>query len=242
MVVFLVILGVQGLRAGDYFKFPRGIKFKLLKNDRIIGSCQLLYEKKTNKEGISSLKMKNFQGLGITSQEWLATYIFTKDSSVYADFIIKGEKAVSEIRLKEGASFDGTKDGKFLVYKDLESPEGLPEIEIFSDHLIVDLLSMFYVISQKVAAGKIGPETFYFLIDKSGKDVDLVPLGLDKIPFQGEEVTSHIFSLTYHNQEIFRLGIYKDAFGYCFPVSVKIVTDFTGSSQPIELRANKILR
>jgi hypothetical protein len=243
IVFFVVILGAQSLCAGDSFKFPKRIEFKLLKNDRIIGSCRLFYEEKGKKEGTSVLKLKNFQGLGLTSQEWLLTYIFSKDSSLYADFIMKGKKPVSEIRLKQGTSFDGTKDGKFLIYKDLESPgspDSSPETEIFSDHLIIDLLSMFYVTSQKVAAGKIGPEKFNFIIHKSAKDVDLVPLGLDKVPFQGKEVTSHVFSFTYHNQEIFRLGIYKDAYGYCFPVSILIVTDFTGSGQAIELRADKV--
>lgn len=237
VVGFFVMTGLQNLWAGSV-NFPKGIKFKLLKNDRIIGSCQLLYEKETNKKGISLLKMKNFQGLGITSQEWLVTYIFTKNSSIYADFVMKGEKAVSEIRLKEGESFDGTK-GKVFVYRDLESDDAL-QTEIFTEHTVIDLLSMLLVTSQKVAEGKMGAAKFNFLIHKSTKIVDMLLIGKDNVPFQGKEVTAHVFSFSYHNAEIFRVGIYKDTDGYCFPVSIKIVTDFTGSGQAIEMRVDKV--
>ena len=82
VVFFIVTLWVQGIRANDSFKFPLTIKFKLLKNDRVVGSCQLTYKKKTDKPGVSSLRMENFQGLGFTNQELLITYIFSKDSSL----------------------------------------------------------------------------------------------------------------------------------------------------------------
>jgi hypothetical protein len=239
VMVFLILLGAHHSWSNESFKFPTMIKFKLLRNNKIIGSCQFFYEEETNKEGISSLRMKNFEGFGFTSQEWLATYIFAKDSSIYADFIMKGRKAISEIRLKkEAIGFDGKK-GKIFIYKDLESP-GEMQTEIFTEYTVIDLLSMFFVVSKKVASGKEEAEKFNFLIDKSTKIVDMISMMEEKVPFQGKEVDTHVFSFTYHDREIFRVKIFKDRNGFCFPVSVEIVTDFTGSGQSIELRADKV--
>lgn len=239
MVIVFTIVSFAQSRAGDSFKFPKMIKFKLLKNDTIMGGCQFSYEEKTNIEGISYLNMRNFEGIGFTSQEWLATYIFAKDSSIYADFIMKGKKTISEIRLKEEAlGFDGKK-GKIFIYKDLESPNEM-QTEIFTEYTVIDLLSMFFVVSKKVASGKKEVEKFNFLIDKSTKIVDMVPMLEEKAPFEGKEVHTHVFSFTYHDLEIFRVKIFKEKNGFCFPVSVKIVTDFTGSGQSIELRADKV--
>jgi hypothetical protein len=239
LTVCLIIVGAQNQWADSSFKFPKMIKFKLFKNDTIVGGCQFSYEEKTNKEGISYLNMRNFEGIGFTSQEWLATYIFAKDSSIYADFIMKGKKAISEIRLKEDAlGFDGKK-GKIFLYKDLESPDEM-QTEIFTEYRVIDLLSMFFVVSKKVASGKKEVEKFNFLIDKSTKIVDMVPMMGEKVPFEGKEVDANVFSFTYHDLEIFRVKVFKDKNGFCFPVSVKIVTDFTGSGQSIELRADKV--
>jgi hypothetical protein len=224
------------------FKFPATIKYKLLKNNQIVGSCQFFYnEKFEGMKNISSLRMKNFEGLGFTSREWLYTYIFKKNSSIYADFIMKGEKPISEIRLiKDAEGFDGKK-GDIFRYKDLESPDEM-QTEIFTKHTVIDLLSMFYITSQRVAAGKKGAEKFNFLIDKSTKIVDMVPIGMEKliVPFKKEEIPVNVFSFTYHNKEIFRVKIFKDNDGYCFPASIFISMDFSGKGQPLEIRADKV--
>ncbi|MCI0471121.1 MAG: hypothetical protein L0Y73_05630 [Candidatus Aminicenantes bacterium] len=240
IVVFLVMSSLPFLWAGDPFKFPERFDFKLLKNDRIVGSCRLEYEQSGKQPGTSTLRLKNFQGLGFTSQEWLVSYIYAKDSSIYADFIMKGKTPVSEIRLKEGTAFDGTK-GQVFVYKDLESSDDKSmQTEIFTKYTVIDLLSMLFVTSQRVAEGKMGADKFNFLIDKSTKIVDMMPIGQEKVPFQGKEVSTRVFSFAYNGQEIFKVKIFKDVDGACFPVSIEIITDFTGSGQSIELRADKV--
>jgi hypothetical protein len=235
----LIIGSAQNLWAGSSFKFPTMIKYKLLKNDKIVGRCQFFYNKETKINGVSSLRLKNFEGLGFSSREWLFTYIFTDDSSIYTDFIMKGKNAISEIRLKkEALGFDGKK-GKIFIYKDLESPDEM-QTEIFTEYTVIDLLSMFFVVSKNVASGKEEAEKFNFLIDKSTKIVDMVPMMGEKVPFQGKEVDTHVFSFTYHDREIFRVKIFKDRNGFCFPVSVVIFMDFTNQKQSIELRADKV--
>ena len=238
----LIIVRAQNQWADSSLKFPKMIKFKLFKNDKIVGRCQFFYSKETKIDDVSSLRLKNFEGLGFTSREWLFTYIFTGDSSIYADFIMRGkEDKVSEIRLiKDAVGFDGKK-GKIFRYKDLESPDEM-QTEIFTEYTVIDLLSMFFVVSKKVVSGKKEVEKFNFLIDKSTKIVDMVPMLEEKAPFEGKEVDTHVFSFTYHDREIFRVKIFKDRDGFCFPVSVEIVTDFTGEGQKIELRADQIAK
>lgn len=242
IIVFLALGNVQALGAEKTkpeLKFPKKIKFKLLKNNRVMASCIFIYNKKTDKKGISQLKMTNFEGLGINSRQWLTTYIFAENSSIYADFIMEDNTPVSEIRLiKNGRRFDG-KIGKIFQYKDLKSDDAL-ETELFAEHTVIDLLSMLFVTSRRVATGKKGTEKYNFLIDKSTKIVDMMPMEDETAPFNGKEVPVHVLAFAYQNQEIFRVRIFKDSDGYCFPVSISIVTDFTGKAQPVELRADRV--
>lgn len=235
----VLLMGGYYLQAITTFKFPPKIKYKMLKDNKITASCIFTYDAQTDKKGISRLKMTNFVGLGVNSREWLATYIFAKDSSLYADFVMRGNQLISEVRIIEAIGFDGKK-GPFMRYKDLESDEGR-EMEIFTEYKIVDLLSSFFVISQRVASGKYeNHETYGFIIDESIKTVEVFWLGCQKVPFNGRMVHTDTFSLTYQNTEIFQFSIYQDLDGYCFPVNVKIVTDFMGKDRPLELRADKI--
>lgn len=241
LITILTAGGLLHLWSIESFKFPSVINYELLKNDRIMGNCKFLYEKEGKFPGTSTLKLKGFAGLGLTSQEWLFTYIFTKDSSIYATFTIKGKKPLSEMRLKEGMGFD-FKRQKVFIYKDLYSPHEL-QTEIFTLHPEIDLTALFFVTSQKVATGNHSkPQKFNFLFDKSTKIMGMTYIGTDKVSYQGKEVSTRVLLVKnmHNNKEIFRFKIFKDSNGYYFPVSV-VVTDFTGSSQEhLELRATGI--
>ena len=147
IAVFLFLLGVQETKAVELFKFPQIIQYKLLKNDHIVGECQLLYQEKTDKKGISSLKLKNLQGFGFTSQESIVTYMFTDSFSIYANFLLRGKEKIFEIRLTEGIGFDG-KRGRILIYKGQKNP--LMLITLYGDYPVIDLPTLFFIISKKV--------------------------------------------------------------------------------------------
>lgn len=240
IIMCLFGIGIQNLWPADSFKFPSTIRYKLLKNDRVIGSCRFEYDVKGKFENTSSLKLVNFQGLGLTSQEWLLTYIYTKDSSIYATYILKGKEPVSEIRLKEAVGFDGGKDQVF-VYKELTSPDQI-QTELFTKFPVIDLVSSFFVSSQKVASGNLNKaEKFNFLFGKSTKIMDMIYTGTEQVPYQGKEVSTHVLIIRYNNMEIFRFKIFQDPEGCFFPLSVVLVTDFTGGSQEtFEMRADEI--
>ena len=243
-IMFLIVLclvgsGFQQLWPADAFKFPSTIKYKLLKNDRVVGSCRFEYEKKGKLEKMSTLKLVNFEGLGLTSQEWLLTYIYTMNSSIYAAFIMKGKDPASEIRLKEGVGFDGA-SGQVFVYKELTSPDQI-QTELFTQYPVIDLVSSFFVASRKVAVGNLTKaEKFNFFFGKSTKIMDMMYTGSEPVPYQGTEVTTQVLVVRYNNVEVFRFKIFQDPEGYYFPLSIVLVTDFTGGQDTFEMRADAI--
>jgi hypothetical protein len=227
------------MKDSKVFKFPQMITFNVLKDDKNVGSCQLFYQEKTEREGLSYLRIKNFQGFGFNSDEWLASYIFAHDFSLYAEFLLKENKKIYEIKLTEGKGFDGKKD-KIIVYKE----KGKPEIQIipFTEYPIIDLLAIPLITSKKAVTGNLEREKFNLLFGKSTIIVDMSYESQEVVRFQGSGVSAAVFSINYKNAEMFRLKIFKDSDGYCFPVSVVIVNDFVGSGGTFEIRANKFLK
>lgn len=241
IIVCLLGLGGQNVWPDNSFKFPSTIKYKLLKNDKVVGSCALSYIETGKRADLSTLRLINFEGLGITSQEWLLTYIFKENSTTYATFVMKEKTKVSEILLKERMGFDGKK-GQAFVYKEYKGTSGEMQTELFTQHPVIDLVSSFFVTSQKVASGNHSKkELFNFLFGKSTKIMDMMYMGTEKVPFQGKEVSTHVLIVRYNNVEIFRFKIFKHPDGCYFPVSVVLVTDFTENKQEtLELRASEI--
>ena len=208
---------------GSSFKFPHIISYKMLKNEKIIGSCQYLYEEKTNLKGISSLKLRNFQGLGYSADEWLVTYLFTIDLSLYAHLVMKGKEKISEMRLKKVLGFDGEKNQEF-VFMDSWSPNFIHR-EYFIQYKVFDFLSSFVVTSHMVASGEFKRmEKFNMLINKEFPIVEMKYLGEENIPFQGKLVTTKVLSITRNNVEMLRFNILKEK-NYCLPVKVVILYD-----------------
>jgi uncharacterized caspase-like protein len=206
------------------FKFPSRINYKMFKNGIYVGRCQLLYNEKTSKKGISSLKLKDFQGLGITSNESLISYIFSDNLSLYASFLTRGTKVFSEVRLREIMGFDG-QERKDFVFKDRYSDDEIQR-ELFNDLSFksTDLLSALLVASQRVASEKYkSNEKFNLIFDKRIRLVDMFYLGREKIPFREKKVSSEVLAIVYNNVELFRLNIFIDNDGYCFPVKISFI-------------------
>ena len=234
IAALLLFPGVHKSWANNLFKFPQRIQYKMLKNNLIVGECYLLYQERTNQKGISSLKLKNFQGLGFTSRQSFHTYIFTDNSSIYATFLLEGKEKIYEIRLKEGLTFDLKKE-RFFVYKE----EAKSEIQapLYTQYHVIDLFTSFFVTSKRVALGDYKKtEKFNLLFDKSTKVVEMKYMGCQKSPFQGKEVFTDLLTITTSNIELFRMNIFTDRDGYCFPVAVLI--SYPGET--FEMRADRV--
>lgn len=244
VIVLLAIGSAQNMWAKDSFKFPSRISFKLYKNGSFVGECQLLYREKTDKKGISSLKLTNFQALGISSRESLITYMFSKNFSIYADFVKKGAKVVSEFRLKEETGFDGKK-GEVFVHKEFKTDDDEIKTEIPTQYPVLDLLSTFLISSERVASGELKKkkkEPFNLLFGRSTKIVAMVHIGTEKEPYKGKTVDTEVLSITIRSVEMFRLKIFKDKDGYCFPLSITL-SDFTDNKEgTFEMRTARVAK
>jgi hypothetical protein len=226
-------------KGGNSFKFPKRIMFNLLKNDKIVGRCQLLYNEDAKYEGLSSLKLIGFNGLGITSEECLFTYAFKNEFSIYSIFRLKGKQTVYEIGLREDIQFGGQK-GKVLICK-IGEKSSLLQIAFHPQYPVMDLLTLFLIGARTVFDDEKGVKTFNLLIEKSTKRVDMIYSRKKKSVFQGKEETTHFVSLNYNKEEILRLNIFKNPNGYCFPVKITI-SGFSGrKEEKIELIAKKFV-
>ena len=237
MFVLLVLGAMQQVWADAPFKFPGRIQFKLIKDGNFLGDCQLFYKEKTNKKNISSLKLTNFQGLGSSSQETFVTYMFTDNSSIYADFLSDGKKMIHELRLKDGVTFD-LKKGQVFIYKEFNGQKN-PEIqtELFTQYPVINLLSTFFMTAKRVALNEhMKTVKFNLIFGQSTKIAEMNYLGTGKEPFQGKEISTEVMSLNISSVEMFRLKIFKDKDGYCFPVNITI-SEVGGT---FEMRADRI--
>jgi hypothetical protein len=202
-------------------KFPERIEYKLFKGGNFVGKCQYLYSENTNKKGISSLKLTNFQGFGYSSDESLVTYIFRDNLSLYADFVMKGRKVISERRLKEAMGFD-LKKTMVLIYKSYNSPDEI-QIEIPTRHKVIDLVSSFFVASQMVAKDNYKQTMkFNILFGRRIRVVDTIYIGKSEVAFQGRMISTEIFVIRYNNVELCRFYIFKDYRGNCYPIRIVI--------------------
>jgi hypothetical protein len=143
------------------------------------------------------------------------------------------------LRWKDGVGFDGKKE-KVLTYKEEVGPE--TQIIPFAEYPIIDLLSIIVVTSKKAASGSVEIEKFNLIFGKSTIIVEMSYAGQEIVQFQGSGVSAAIFSINYNNTEMFRLKIFKNIDGYCFPGSIVIVDDFIGIGAIFEIRATQFLK
>lgn len=240
---FLWIANSPPVWAQSNFKFPKLIDFKVLKDNKVIGSCRLFCTEKTGMKGYSkelaSLKLINFQGLGFGKKDKLYTSVYRDDLSLFIASVARSKKVVSQVRIQEGKHANGKK-GRIYIYRDMKT-KAENQQELKDNYPVIDFLSTFLLASERVAAREHKTsETFYFVLKNNKKIVDMVYQGTENVEFQGKPVTVETLMLIESGNnptEIFRLKIFKDNQGHCFPVSVL----FKDKKKAIvEIRADKV--
>ncbi|OQW92873.1 MAG: hypothetical protein BWK78_00255 [Thiotrichaceae bacterium IS1] len=214
-------------------QFPAQILYKILIANKVMGSTKMTFTPKGREEGTYSLTLAQFQGLGFKLQDRNVTLVKKNNLSLYANFLTRGDQTIYEIRLGSGDDFGITRQA--FRYKEA-TDKGTIDTMLYSDYRVIDLLSSFLVISEKVRGGDKQSDKFNLFIGKSTKIVDLEYVGEVKIPYQGKEVPTTALSLKYNGKEVFRFHIYQQG-GVYFPVSVTIEDEKQGH---IELRADNI--
>lgn len=243
-LLFFCVFGLfsQTILAKDTFQYPKKIEFKLLKNGGVLGKCSLIYKKTGKFEGTFSLKLIDFQGFGIKSRQWLVSYVFHKDNSIYATYVMEGKAPFSEIRLKEGIGFD-LKKGNLFVYKEYKGENKNINTELMTTYPVIDLVSAYYITSRKVAGQEHkNTHQFNFLFGKSTKIMSMVHIAEENVIFKGKPVPTSVLAITYNNVEIFRFKIFRDSDGFCYPVSVTVASGFDNKQSAYEMRASEVYK
>jgi hypothetical protein len=219
------------------FLFPQRIQYNISQNGAALAKCTLLYTNNSNKEGISILRLMEFQGMGRTSDDQLVTYMYKKNASVYADFLTKpGGQKVYEIRLKEGMTFDLKKENVF-IYKELAGAQ--MQTELFTQYPVISLQSSFFVASMRVGNGTHKTNKKYNLLwDKSTKIAQMNYKGTGTSNYKNKDVPVEILSISVRGVEIFLLKIFRDKDGYCFPVSITLFND----KDTVEMKVHQVTK
>ena len=209
----------------DNLKFPGTIKYDMVKNGSTVGSCTLTKDAKDDK---FILRLKDFQGIGVASNDVITTYIFQDGLSLYDTFLERGGNVAYEMRLTKGESLLGGSGQRVFKFK--KPAESTTETEVFAEFPVLDFTSSFLMASKKALEWKKAgaSEQFNLFIDQSTVIIELAYVG------KGNDNT-HDIVMKKQGTEAFHFYIAtKDEMTY--PVKVAI-QDAQGGS--LELIANK---
>lgn len=185
-------------------------------------------------QNLSYLQLSNFQGFGYESTDQLETYIYpAPDLSLFDSQLIQGGKMVQEARIVTAKDEIDNKLTKKFLFKEV-TQKGVIEMDTPFDYKVIDFVSS-YIITSYYAATNSKREKLYLFIGKSTKFVDLIFLGNEDCPYEGNMVSTQAWVIRYYNHDFLKFNIYEDK-GFFFPVIVSISDDKQGL---IQLRADK---
>ncbi|MCP4113449.1 MAG: hypothetical protein GY749_49295 [Desulfobacteraceae bacterium] len=204
------------------FTFPKTILYKESVNGNIMGNCEIKFRTgiEIDNQGLYWLKLSNFQGFGYRSTDEVHTYIYP-DLSLFDTQLKQNGKIIQEMRLQKHNS-----GNRRLIFRDMQKSE-FSELELSSDHKVIDFISSFILTSQKAAKRNKNDEKLVFFFRRNTKIVNLIYQGLATANFMGQTVATEVWAIKYHNIELFRFNIFNDN-GFAFP----IIADFHNKFVP----------
>jgi hypothetical protein len=241
-VSVIVLLGSSTLAAAP--SFPQAIVYKVV-GGPAIGQATLQFAQGSPQEidgdvggqavPLYLLKMSNFQGLGYKSDETLITWVKQRDLSFFGTMAVRGKRPSYEIRTVKRFDMANKKRLAF-AYK---GPGDTATIDtmLYSDHPVVDLLSLLLHVAQKAKDNDSKQEQLNLFVGKSTRIVGLERKGSVKAPYGDRYVNATRFLLTHDGRSIFTLDVTKEN-GVYFPTQVVLDDD---SGKDIRLVADKII-
>jgi len=231
------------------FKFPNKIEYKIVYKKHIAQSkLEMSPYTSTNDRANKDSKCKYYMLLTMgnvkvsgykTTDKWI-TYICKNNLSLYASYVINSSNnsRKEELRFIKAKSI-GLLDDYVYVHKSHEKKSSETYTEIASPHKVIDLLSSFVVLSNKICIKNNSREQYNFFIAKTSYIVDCTVKsnvfyqhGDDKLPvdlvtlqykFKHEE-SKKTKKTTSVDLAVFY--IYNDPkTGYWFPVCIKLDDD-----------------
>jgi len=159
---------------GD-FNFPRSIRYKILRNTQYVSTNTLKFGKK----GLSTVLVSIDNFLSLNGEKLIA-YVNGETYSLFSILIMRQKQVLHEWRIKKNSGL-GLLDGNVISYKDYQ--ETNPSIsQIGTSYRVIDMLSSFFILSNKISTANFETEQFHFI---SGKSVITVNSIVDRnIPIQ----------------------------------------------------------
>lgn len=218
------------------FNFPEEITYNIEERGHPLSDCTLSYKKHSEKPGMSYLELKTDHP---SKSEYSATYFAGTTRTIYASYIYKGSKVSSQLLFQNAETIFGNEKDLVLIFK--EPQKSNLQIELIADHQVIDTLLCYFLASKRVAECAFQENKQYsFYIDGKVKNVIMVHLGSEEIPYNDRPVPTELMALTFNNRLIFEMNIHTDQNGYTYPIKITIKDPHQNNKNALQLKATKI--
>jgi len=228
--IFLITCSAQSMAGQSYnFKFPKKISYKIIRNKQYIVTSSLNFSLMGGLQYV--LTMGNLKGFGISSSETVRSILRSNDLSLISSYVMKGKKLKEELRFKVAENI-GLLGNQVYIHKSFENNSSPTITEIGSPYTVIDLLSSFVVLSNKVYNKNFSNEQFNLFIKTSYIVESSVKKNVLR-QYLDDQVSTSQVTLKYFfpkgkkkNQpesvDLFVFYIYNDkSKGICFPICVE---------------------
>jgi len=246
-IIFLAYSAHSMAGQNSSFEFPKTIIYKIIRNKQYIAKSVLKFSQKAKFRSL--LTMGNIQGFGISSNQTIVTYINKDDLSLYSSFVTKGQETIEELRFKEAENI-GLLGNQVYLHTNFEDNTSPTITEIGSPYTVIDLLSSFVVLSNKIHNKNYGNEQYNLFIKTSYIVECSVKMNVLR-QYKDDQVSTSQVTLKYifpedqkKNQiesvDLFVFYIYNDkSKGVCFPICVEL-DDATGNK--LQMIASQVVK
>jgi hypothetical protein len=251
-LTIVLYLAVTDVSFAAQFKFPSKIQYGVFMNGKKIANSEFSCFSRRSRGSILmyQLSFGNFLGLDFTLRDKIYTIVFKDILSFSRTILVRGKEKIYEIKKKKTESIFGDEKTIFL-YRDGTSLSNFIEEEYYHvgdilidssttiiplQHKVIDFLSLFLVVSESVASGNYNKhKKFHLFNNRAITVVKLKHIGRESLLYQGQNILTTVFILSYQGRDFVKLNIYHDNQGFYFPVQVIIKNKY----DLIELKANK---
>lgn len=197
--------------------FPKSMSFEV-RGGLVQGYFSLTFGPDTNVRAGDppryQVALKNFGGLGMTSDQVLYSYFFQSDLSLYGQVVSDPQGVIRQVFLDtECKSALGDVETTCFVYRDRRGGGDALQTELFAPYPAIDLVSSIVVATQREARGARQPAHFVFIFNDTSKKVTLAPEGRESLRMaDGKTREATVWSLKFKDTEyeLYRFYIAKD--------------------------------
>jgi len=250
ITVMILIFPYQVIAKQNNFSFPKSIVYKIIKQNRILGSTLFRLSKKGERKPYR-LTMSDFKGFGFNLKVNWVSEIKSTDFSLIASYIVNNKKQhLQEFYFKAEKGLLGN---SIFIHKSMDDNSTKTITEVASPYTVIDFLSSFLVLSKKVSVSNDRPERYNLFI---GKTTYIVDSSVEKNIFyshKNQQKNTSKVTLKYffdikdnsakqkgsESIDLVVFYIYNDiATGVWYPICIKIEDE---NGEKYELIADKIL-